>query len=287
MTIGHKSHNEAPTQYVDVQGTRFAYRRLGLESGVPLVLLQHFRGTMDRWDPLVTDGLGKTRPVILFDNRGVGLSGGETPTSVEAMARDAEAFIEALQLAQVDVLGFSLGGYAAQELALARPDLVRRLILAGTGPRGGHGMQEFSAEVGAAATRDEGRPFLFFAQTPTSQAAAQSFLARTSERKHDVDPTSTVQTMQAQGQALGAWGEAASHDAYMERLRRLVPPTLVVNGSNDIMVPTINAFDLAQAIPKAQLVIYPDAGHGAFIQYAGLFVEHATLFLTRNDTGLA
>ena len=284
------SHNTAPTQYVESAGVRFAYRRLGANEGVPLILLQHFRGTMDWWDPKLTDGLARTRPVVLFDNRGVGLSGGATPNTIDAMAEDTATFIEALGLKQVDVLGFSIGGFIAQELALKRADLLRRVILAGTGPRGGQGMQENTPEVAKAATSANPGPtraFLFFSPSKESQAAAAHFLARTAERRVDLDPASSNQTMQAQSEAIQEWGLADSKVSYLARLRRCSLPFLIVNGSNDIMVPTVNAFALSQAIPKAELIIYPDAGHGSIFQYADLFVEHAKLFLDRTDKGLS
>jgi pimeloyl-ACP methyl ester carboxylesterase len=280
------SHNTTPNQYVEVAGAKFAYRRFGKKDGTPIVLLQHFIGTMDWWDPALTDGLAQERPVILFDNRGVGLSSGETPTSFEAMAQDAAAFIGALGLKKVDLLGFSIGGFIAQELVLARPDLVRKVILAGTGPRGGQDMQEPSPAVMAAVSVPhpiKNRPFLFFSASTKSQSAAKSFMERTAQRTVDLDPESSMQTMQAQGQAMQAWGLADSNTAYIQRLKSFQPPALVVNGSNDIMVPTINSYALAQALPNAELIIYPDSGHGSIFQFAGLFVQHASLFLNRDD----
>jgi pimeloyl-ACP methyl ester carboxylesterase len=284
------SHDTAPNRFIEAGGVRFAYRRFGTGQGVPILLLQHFIGTMDWWDPLLTDGLARTRPVILLDNRGVGISSDRTPDTVEAMAADVAAFVDALGLKRVDVLGFSIGGMVAQELVLARPDLVRRLILAGTGPRGGENMQETPPDVvKAVSVPDPGtaRPYLFFSPSAQSQAAAARFLKRTAQRKVDLDPRASIQTMQAQGQALHAWGVAGSRAAFAERLGAVKQPVLVVNGNNDIMVPTINSYLLFQAIPNAELILYPDSGHGAIFQYAGLFVEQANLFLNRNDQGLS
>lgn len=280
------SHNTAPNQFVELGDVRYAYRRFGRPGGTPILLLQHFIGTMDWWDPLLTDGLAKTREVILFDNRGVGLTSGETPNRIAAMAADVHAFIHALGLAQVDVLAFSIGGFVGQELALTYPDDVRKLILAGTGPRGGQGMQAPRQDVVDALSlgdHSKARAYLFFSQSENGQAEAKAFLARTGERKRDLDPESSIQTMQAQSEAIGEWGLLDSHTDFLAKLRTLEHPTLVVNGNDDIMVATPNSYTLAQAIPKAQLVIYPDSGHGALFQYADLLVQHINLFLDQSD----
>jgi pimeloyl-ACP methyl ester carboxylesterase len=282
------THNTAPNQFVDVNGARYAYRRFGKAGQTPIVLFQHYIGTMDWWDPLLTDGLAKTREVILFDNRGVGISSGQTPNRIDAMAADAHDFIRALGVAQADILGFSIGGMVAQELVLNHPGIVRKVIFAGTGPRGGEGMQEPKPNVVKAIT-DAGsnpraaRPYLFFSQTENGRAAAERFTARNAERKVDLDPGSSPQTMQAHNEALAEWGRAASHRAYVERLGKLALPALIMNGNNDIMVDTVNSYTLFQAIPRAQLIIYPDSGHGALFQYAELFVQHASIFLDQDN----
>ena len=280
---GKDTSETAPTRYIETQGTRYAYRRFGNEAGVPILLLQHFRGTMDDWDPKMIDGLAKTRPVILFDNAGVGSSGGTVPDNVSDMAHHVAIFTDGLKLKQIDLLGFSLGGFIAQQLLLDRPDLYRRAILAGTGPQGGKGMQSFTPAVAAAATKyptdGSERKFLFFGPSVSSQAAGDDFLQRIRTRTIDRDPVATVPVMQGQGKAIGAWG-AASNDDYISRLKEIRVPVLVVNGSDDIMIPSVNAFDLSQHIPSAQLILYPDAGHGALFQYAELFVAHANLFLS-------
>ena len=272
----------APTQYLEANGVRYAYRRFGQGDGPPLLFLQHFRGTMDDWDPWITDELARGRTVILFDNVGIGRSSGEVPDSVATMAHDALVFVDALGLKQIDLFAFSLGGFVGQQVLLERPSLVRRAILAGTGPKGGHGMQGYTPEVMAVATKFplEGREkeFLFFAASDTSQEAGTAFIARTLIRKEDRDLPTTVQAMQGQGNAIGAWGQA-SPDAYKEQLKTIKQPVLVVNGFEDIMVPSINAFELSQNLPDAQLIMYPNAGHGAIFQYAERFVAHATLFL--------
>lgn len=259
---------------------RYAFRHFGVDAGVPIILLQHFRGNMDYWDPAVTDGLARRRTVYLFDNAGVGLSGGETAGTVEAMADHVAAFARARGLPVVDVLGFSIGGMVAQEVALRHPHLVRRLILAGTGPRGG--VPGSDPRVPGIATRDsvatlEETAYLFFGPAPASQQAARAFWERRHRRTTDLDKLSSRQVIAAQVAALGAWGAAG--DGTFSQLRRITQPTLVVNGSNDIMVPTRNSFTLQQHMPNAKLLIYPNSGHGALFQYADDFVAQANAFL--------
>lgn len=279
-----RTHVTAPTQYTEASGIRFAYRRLGQEDGVPLVFLQHFRGGMDHWDPAVTDGFAATRPVVLFDNAGVAGSTGETSDRIEAMAEHAADFIGALGLSQVDVIGFSIGGYVAQALALGHPRLIRRLVLVGTGPRGGERSTDPQAAEHAASTDPstgesglEAFLYLFFAPSPTSQAAGRAFWERRHRRKTDIDPPSSKQTMAAQQAALTEWRQVRG-ERYAE-LKGIKSPTLVVNGNRDIMVPTINSFILSQHIPNAQLIIYPDSGHGSLFQFPDVFVAHGRLFL--------
>jgi pimeloyl-ACP methyl ester carboxylesterase len=277
--MSHHTHLTAPTQFVETDGTRYAYRRFGNEAGVPLILLQHFRGGIDHWDPLLTDGLGRDRPVILFNNAGVASSSGDTPATFEAMAEHAATFIRALGLAQVDVLGFSIGGFVAQALTISHPSLVRRLVLVGTGPRGGE--PGIDSRVGPAATADvptlEHILLLFFASSPQSRAAGREFWERRHQRQDDVDPPTSKETMLAQLAALADWNQ--SHGERFADIKRIEQPTLVVNGNNDIMVPTINSYHLAQSIPNAQLIIYPDSGHGSQYQYPERFLEHVRYFL--------
>jgi pimeloyl-ACP methyl ester carboxylesterase len=276
-----QTYEMTPTRFVEANNIRYAYRSFGKEAGVPLVFLQHFRGTLDNWDPAVVNGLAKNQPVVLFDSAGIGRSGGETPDNVAEMVRHAVAVIKALGLTQVDLLGFSLGGFVAQQVTLDRPDLVRRVILAGTGPQGGEGMDKYSPEVQAIAAQERSKPenllFLFFAPTETSQAAGRAFLGRLGVRKEDREPPSNDQVRRAQLVAIQAWGRPQG-ERYA-RLREIKHPVLVVNGNNDVMIPTINSYILAQHLPNAQLILYPDSGHGALFQYPELFVEHASLFL--------
>lgn len=278
MTI--EPSQTAPTKFIDAAGITFAYRRLGLSAGVPLVLLQHFTGTMDSWDPAVVDGLAKTRPIILFDNAGVSRSSGETPTTVEAMAQHAVAFIGALGLKQVDLLGFSLGGFIAQVIASEHPSLVRRAILAGTAQEGSEGITKLGPLLEAAQKSGvkDLRQFLFFEQTPTSQAAGHAFLERQARRTVDRDPESTQQTVGAQFQALVGWGKGSDAKA-TERLKQITQPVLVVNGSNDSMMDTANSYVLFERLPNAKLSLYPDSSHGGLFQFNDAFVDEATRFL--------
>jgi len=275
------NYQDSPTTTVDVDGTPFAYRQVGPEGSVPLVCLHHLTAGLDDWDPAVVDGLAAERQVIAFDNRGVGGSGGATPDNVETMADDAVAFLSALGLGTVDLLGFSLGGMVAQVIAERRPDLVRRLILAGTGPAGGTGGASAadvlqSAIARAAAEGRHPKHFLFFSPTPASQAAADAFLGRLDARApQDRDAPVSNESIGAQLTALAKWERSTSPAG----LATVTQPVLVVNGDKDIMLPTINSFDLARSLPDAQLSIYPDAGHGGIFQYHALFVQQASAFL--------
>jgi pimeloyl-ACP methyl ester carboxylesterase len=279
-------HVTAPTQFVEANGIRFAYRRFGQEGDTPLVFMQHFRGGMDHWDPAVTDGFAQSRPVILFDNAGVASSSGETPDTVVAMAEHAADFVGALGLSLVDLLGFSIGGYIAQTLTIRHPKLIRRLILVGTGPRAGEPPQDPKyIEYGGLTDPKTGESpleaflYMFFRPSDTSQSAAKAFWARRHARKEYVDVPTSAQTMAAQRSAITEWRQIRG-ERFAE-LKAITQPTLVVNGHNDIVVPTINSYTLAQNIPNAQLIIYPDSGHGSLFQFPELFVEHARIFLNR------
>jgi pimeloyl-ACP methyl ester carboxylesterase len=275
------THNTAPTRFVDANGVRYAYRRFGDGPALPLICLQHFRGGLDNWDPQVTDGLAEGRSVILFNNAGVASSGGDPADTIEGMALHVVAFVEALGLDRFDLLGFSTGGFVAQQLVHDRPDLVRRLILAGTGPQGGEGMLVYSPPAYSHATREvpvqEDFLYLFFSPTETSQAASKAFYVRRHARADQDSPTS-LRAMAAQAKAISAWGAAPEHGRY-SRLKEVHHPVLVVNGRTDIMVPTINSYILQQHLPNAELILYPDAGHGAIFQYPDMFVRDARQFL--------
>ena len=273
---------EAVTKTVDVEGTPFAYREVGPAAGVPVVFLHHITAVLDDWDPAVVDGIAAERRVILVDLRGVGSSGGTTPDSVEAMAEDAAAFLEALGLGTVDLLGYSLGGAVAQAIVEQRPDLVRRVILAGTAPAGDQGPAATGAVLQAATEKAgaEGKHpkhFLFFSPTANSQAAAEAFLARLEERTADRDAPVTNETIGAQLTALAKWEQSSSPAG----LASVDKPVLVVNGDEDTMMPTISSFHLARLVPDAELSVYPDSGHGGIFQHHALFVAQTLEFLAR------
>src|SRR6266481_8924333 len=260
------THQTAPTRYVEANGTRFAYRRFGKEGGVPLVFNMHFMGTMDHWDPAVTDGLAKDRDVILFDNAGVSSSSGDVPGSVAEMGANAIAFIKALGLKRVDVLGISIGGLVAQEITLQAPDLVRRLVLVGTGPRSGESMDTGRPEgkqiFGATYEHpDDLWLRVHFTPSQASQAAGRKFLKRFRFRTKDRDPGVTEKAALAQRTAIAKWGAKRGHA--WNYLKDIKQPTLVVNGSNDLVIYTINSYILQQNLPNAQLIIYPDSAHGS------------------------
>jgi pimeloyl-ACP methyl ester carboxylesterase len=285
--MSQHNHQNAPTQFVEAKGIRFAYRRFGKAGGVPLVLFMHFTGTMDHWDPAVTDGLSRHREVILFDNAGISSSSGEVPTTIEGMAADAAAFIKALGLKQVDLLGFSIGGLVTQALTLAEPQLVRRLLLVGTGPRSGEGMATLTPEAQAIfgksyANPDELWQHVHFETTASSQAAGAAFLKRFRQRRDNRDPEVNNKVAPAQIEALSKWG--APREKPYEYLQAIQQPTLVINGDHDVIIYTINSYILQQNIPNAQLILYPDASHGAHYQYPERFVGHVSMFLSEETT---
>jgi pimeloyl-ACP methyl ester carboxylesterase len=268
----------APTEFIDASNIKFAYRRLGPRQGAPLIFLQHFTGTMDSWDPAVVNALAESRPVIVFDNTGVGNSSGKTPDNVAQMAADAGRFIAALGFANVDLLGFSLGGFIAQTLATQRPDLVRKIILVATAPQGG---EEHLLKVLAEALSHKDAPDprlpLFFTSSEASQAAGRAFLKRASVRTTDRDPDSGNAVSDPQAKALIGW--CATKDPEHSILKAIDQPVLIASGSNDTMLPAENAYVMFKQLKSAQLILYPDSGHGVLFQYPKLFVEHVLLFL--------
>jgi len=268
----------APTRYVEGGGIRFAYRRLGSWTGTPLVLLQHFSGNIDAWDPAVVNALAADRLVIVFDNAGVGRSTGQPPHDIETMARDAVAFINLLGLPEVDLLGFSLGGCIAQQIAAEHGALVRKLILVGTAPRGGeeHLLAVLEAAFSKTDAPDPRLP-LFFTPSSVSQLAGLAFLNRVRARSEDRDVESGSSVTNPQAKALITW--CATPDPKHAMLRAITQPTLVVSGSNDTMLPADNAYAMFKALSDAQLILYPDSGHGALFQHHALFVSHVRTFL--------
>lgn len=276
MTLKWK---DAPTRTVDVGGVPFAYRELGVDSGVPVVFLHHLMAVLDDWDPRVIDGIAAERRVIAVDNRGVGASGGSVPFTVEEMGRDVVAFIRATGLQKVDLLGFSLGGGVAQMVALQAPELVRRMILAGTGPRGGGGIEEVTrvaavAYLKAALSLSDAKNFLFFPRTPDGKKAAKAYLQRLKERTEDRDKGISLQARRAQLKAIRAAGLHEPDD-----LSVITQPVLVANGDHDLMVESSHSADMAKRLPDARLRIYPNSGHGGVFQHYREFVPEVLEFL--------
>ncbi|MEX3858209.1 MULTISPECIES: alpha/beta fold hydrolase [Paraburkholderia] len=273
------SYAHAQTKLVEAGGTTFAYRELGQHGGTPLVLLNHWGAVLDNFDPRIVDGLAREHHILAIDYRGIGLSGGTAPVTVDEMARDTISVIRAMGFDQVNLLGFSLGGFVAQDVALKAPALVRKLILTGTGPAGGQGIDRVGAVSwplilkGLLTLRDP-KTYLFFTATAIGRKAASAFLKRLKERRADRDRGPTPRAFSRQLKAIKAWGQQVPQE-----LAGLRMPVLIANGDNDIMVPTSLSLDMARRIPHAQLVIYEDAGHGGIFQYHADFVSKALAFL--------
>ena len=274
------SHNNAQTELVEAAGVEFAYRRFGNPAELPLVMLQHFRGNLDNWDPALTDALASEREVILVDYPGVGSSRGEFGPTIAHAARHMIAFITALGLDEIDLLGFSIGGFIAQEIALVRPTLLRRLILAGTGPKGAPGMHGWREDI-ATAARGESKPenllYIMFAHTETSQAKGKEFLGRFMERQEERDAPTSDAARDAQYDAIVEWG--IPDHAALQRLTGINNPTLIIQGDNDLMIPTKLSHLMTGLIPQAQIRIYPDAAHGFMFQYPTEVAAEVNTFL--------
>jgi pimeloyl-ACP methyl ester carboxylesterase len=262
------THNTAETSVVEAEGTEFAYRRFGRPAELPLIMLQHFRGNLDNWDPALTDALAAEHEVILVDYAGVGSSTGEPSCTIASMARQMIAFVGALGLVEIDLLGFSIGGFVAQEMALVRPTLVRRLVLAATGPKGAPGMHGWREDI-AAAARGESKPenllYIMFAHTDASQAKGIEFLGRFMQRQEGRDAPTSDAARDAQYDAIVEWG--IPDHAALQRLTGIKSPTLVIQGDGDLMIPTKLSHLMAGLIPDARIRVYPDAAHGFLFQY--------------------
>lgn len=263
-----------PTQHLDVAGETLAYRELGVEGGTPVLLLTHLSATLDEWDPRVVDALAAGRRVITVDLPGVGGSTGTVPVTVQGMADAARAFVAALGLNRIDLLGFSLGGFVAQQIALDAPGLVRRLVLTGTGPAGGAGIDRLTGStyiyvdmVRATLARTDVKEFLFFPRTPAGKAAAKDYLARLRERVMDRDDPTTLTAFRRQITAIKAWGRQQPQD-----LTAITAPTLIANGDHDRMVPTALSHDMHARIPGSAVVIYPGSGHGGVFHHYRHFI---------------
>jgi pimeloyl-ACP methyl ester carboxylesterase len=283
------SNVTAPTQFIETKVGKYAYRRFGSGAGVPLLCLQHFTGTLDNWDPAVTDPLALGREVILFESAGLGRSSGEVPETMAGMAVHALAFVDALRLKRVDILGYSLGGMVAQQIALERPALVRKMLLVATAPEGGEDIMHMEKPELRKITEDPNLPGLeklvklFFAPSDSSQAAGKAFAGRLAERKQDREPLAGPKVAMAQITAFRAW-EHFNGERFA-KLGKITQPCLVVNGVFDNMIPVRNSYMLSEHLPNALLLTYPDAGHGSLFQFHGSFVRQASLFLDSEKIG--
>jgi pimeloyl-ACP methyl ester carboxylesterase len=275
------SYAQAPARTITAGGVTYAYRELGPKGGIPVIFFVHLAATLDNWDPRIVDPIAREHHVIAFDNRGVGASTGQVPDSVEAMADDAYEFILALGFDKVDIFSFSLGGFVAQALVVKHPDLVRKLILTGTGPAGGKDIDKVAGTtywdmLRAALTRSDPKEFLFFNRNATGKPAARAFVNRLEERTVDRDAPIKITAFQTQLKAIKMWGRSAPAD-----LSKVSQPTLIANGDNDRMVPSVLSQDMHRRIPRSELIIYPDAGHGGIFQFHDKFAPVAVEFLDR------
>ncbi|MFJ6454937.1 alpha/beta fold hydrolase [Paenarthrobacter sp. NPDC091669] len=279
--MSSEQYFQVPAKTVTAGGVTYAYREMGPKGGVPVVFLIHLAGTMDNWDPRIIDPIAAKHHVITFSNRGVGASTGSVPDSIESMADDAAAFIQALGYPQVDLFGFSLGGMIAQALVLKHPELVRKMVLAGTGPAGGEGIQKiigitYYDVLRGTLTRQDPKEFLFFNRNATGKPAARAFINRLKERTTNREAPFKLGAFQTQLKAIRRWGLSPSAD-----LGVITQPTLIANGDNDRMVPSVLSSDMHRRIPGSELVIYPDSGHGGIFQFHDKFVPVALEFLGR------
>jgi pimeloyl-ACP methyl ester carboxylesterase len=275
------SYAKAPARTVSAGGVTFAYRELGPKGGIPVVFFVHLAATLDNWDPRIVDPIAKDHHVITFDQRGVGASTGKVPDSIEAMADDAYTFIRALGFDKIDIFSFSLGGMVAQALVVEHPELVRKLVLTGTGPAGGKDIDRVARTtyydiLRAALTRSDAKEFLFFNRNATGKPAAKAFIKRLRERTVDRDAPIKVKAFQTQLNAIKKWGRSAPAD-----LSKITQPTLIANGDNDRMVPSVLSEDLHRRITGSELIIYPDSGHGGIFQFHDKFAPVAVEFLAR------
>lgn len=267
------------TKFIEANGVKFSYRTLGPKSGTPLVFLQHFTGNMDAWDPAVVNAFAKTRPVIVFNNRGIGATDGVVADNVEQMTTDAYAFIQALGYKQVDLLGFSMGGFVAQQLAAKHPELVRKVILAGTTHQGGgNNLMKVLGEAFSRQNAPDPRDYLFFSQSEAGKKAAAAFLSRVYARAQGRDSESGKEITDAHGKALIVF--TSTPDPEFNTLKAINQPVLVVTGSNDTMLPTEGSITMYKHLKNAQLVLYPDSNHGSIFQYHDSFVNTAEFFLS-------
>ena len=278
MPTSNNTHETAPTQFVQAGDIQFAYRRFGPRGGTPLLLLNYFAAHMDSWDPKITNGFAAEHDVVLVDYPGIGQSSGDTPATVAALTRDCVAFCRAIGLAQFDVLGFSLGGMIAQQLGAEYPDLLRRIILLGTGPRGGEGMVFDDLSVDELDDTSALLMKAFFTQSEAGQASGRAYMERLKSRRTDRDTPVSKQSALAELAAIREWGVIPASDRFA-MLSKIRHSTFIAHGNKDVVVIPINAFLLVEHLPNAQLIMYPDSSHGAQSQHAEVFLPHVRLFL--------
>lgn len=276
MTLQKLSSTDAPTQYIEVKGVNYAYRRFGNDNGVPIIGFQHFTGTLDNWDPTILDGLASEREVIIFDNKGVGNSTGVTPDNVWQMTEDAVGFIKALGIEKFDVLGFSLGGFIAQYLGVRYAEQIRKVIIVGSAPQGADVLEGFNELIANGPHTDPVELFLYIFFTPSdrSRELGKNALNRLFARTQDRDREVSSEAVSAQAKAITAWGKTSDIN-----LKDFAAPALIVQGSNDEMMDSDNSYAIFKQIPNAILTYYPDSAHGSFFQYPGMFVKQANDFL--------
>ena len=269
------------TDTVNVNGTKFYFRKLGETKGTPVIFLNHLGATLDNCDPRIMNGIAKERQIIAFDNCGVGATEGKTPLTISEMAKDARAFIHALGYDNVDIIGFSMGAFIAQEILLQEPQLVRKVIMTGTGPAGGEGIKNVTKITyldmlrGYLTLRDP-KFYLFFNQNKNGKKSANEFLSRIKERTENRDKKMGIKSFGNQLKAIHAWGLQQPQD-----LSVIKQPVLVANGDNDRMVPSSNTTELAKRLSNSELIIYKDAGHGGIFQYHDEFVKSVLTFLSK------
>jgi pimeloyl-ACP methyl ester carboxylesterase len=279
MNTNNTNATTVATQHIDINGITYAYRRFGKVSEVPVVGFQHFTGTLDNWDPLILNGLAEEREVIIFDNTGVGNSSGTAPESVEEMTRDAVAFIQALGLTKIDVLGFSLGGLIAQILGQNYPTMIRKIIIVGAAPQGAKVLEDFANLVGRATQKEPAERFLyiFFTESKESRQKGMATLQRLFSRTVDRDKEATQQVVMAQIKAIMRWGS----DPVSIDLKKINHPVLIIQGGNDEMMGSDNSYQLFKSFSNAILTYYPDSAHSSFYQYPELFVSQANQFFNK------
>lgn len=274
-----QSYQYTPNQIIDAGETKFVYRKLGSDTGVPVIFLNHLGATLDNCDPRIMDGIAAKHQIVAFDNRGIGATNGATPTTIAEMAKDAISFIKAMGYKEVDIVGFSMGAFIAQEILLQEPRLVRKVVMAGTGPAGGEGIENVTKityidMLRGYLTFKDPKFYLFFNQNKTGKNSANEFLGRIQERTENRDKKIRIKSFNNQLKAIHAWGLQPPQD-----LSVIKQPALIANGDNDRMVPSSNTYDLAKRIPNSELVIYKDAGHGGLFQYHEDFVKKVLEFL--------